>query len=279
MHEIPPIGDAIYYPADPEATFREAERLITANAVAYKLSSLPAAILSPHAAYASAGTVMGAAYHSAKRLDPVRIIIIAPLHADILAEDSVDQLELFLPHAELFRCAGELLPIDVKAVHEIAGNLSYAALRNSYFSEEPAIEIQLPFLHNLYPGIPVVPLFAGNRSAEGARNLVPLITRYADDKTLFVCTSNATANLPGETAAEHAEMSCRQLTGEESRSPFAPETRNASSMCGAHIIEAFRKSRMFTQWHILARGVSEPVPGTERTTHFTAGALPGPSQS
>ena len=275
MQEIPPIGDAIFYPTDPEATADETERLITATPVDFQLTSLPAAVLSPHAAYESAGAVMGAAYHSARGLDPARIIIIAPLHADILAEDAAVRLELFLPHAEQFRCAGALIPIDVHAVDEITGMLPYAARRSSYFSEEPAIELQLPFLHNLYPGIPVIPLFAGNRSAGGARNLVPLITRYADGKTLFVCTSNATAHLPAEAAADHAAMSHRLLTGEESRSPFAPETRHASSMCGIHILEAFRKSRIFAQWHILARGASLPVPGSERETHFISGALPG----
>jgi AmmeMemoRadiSam system protein B len=267
-----PIGDAVFYPSDPKTLLSEVVKSITtAQSETQKITALPLAVISPHAAYAEVSGIMGKMYAELQSINPKNIVIIAPLHGDILLEDA--DYTTFYPESEAFSLPGFTIPIDQTALQEIGRISDSAAMRNSYFEEEPGIELQLPYSHYLFGEHPVIPLLVGNPSSKTARNLSKILRTFKPEETLFIVSTNLTGDLPSDRAKAHADAALDILTGGDHTPLLEALNKKCISMCGTHILESVKKTGYFTDnWSVLGYHNAE-LESVNRSTYSLSAIL------
>jgi MEMO1 family protein len=266
------IGDAVFYPSDPETLLLQVTTSITASQPkAQTISALPLAVISPHAAYAEVSEIMGNMYAELQHINPKNIVIIAPLHGDVLLEDT--DYTTFYPEAEAFSMPGFSLPIDQVTLQRIDRISDSTAMRNSYFEEEPAIELQLPYIRQLFGEHPVIPLLVGNPSSKTSRDLSKILRNFSPDETLFIVSTNLTGDLPSDRAKTHADAAVNILTGKDNTPLLEALKKKRISMCGTHILESVKKTGYFTDtWRITGYHTAE-LESVNRSTHSLSALL------
>ena len=229
----------IFYPSDPqELAAQSAIRQDRSNKEG-KLTSLPSAILTPHASYAVVLELLHQSFSEITALQPKLVVILAPLHQEALDSDKPHFLfaptgdGITLPHTTI-RYATELrttllshFPEAIKA-------------ENSYFLEESAVELTLPLVDAYCNGVPVLPLLTGTTDADQCRTYAAIVKRIVDlvPETLFVVSANLNAILPSALATEHAnELVSLVERGE----PLLDSLRSKRiSSCSIAALEALR---------------------------------------
>ena len=227
METIRSLVDGLYYPADP-GELRELLSRLLEEAVADGGSGAPGmpgisggpeapdgtprGVLVPHGGYDFTGSVMAAAYRRIRHLSPDRILILAPLHRD-------SREGICLPPGEAFQIPLGTVPVDRSLRDSLSERRDF--YREEFpFLEEPSVEAQLPFLHTLFPEVPVLPLFLSGSRAPLRKSLASALSEISGPGTLTVVTSNVTAWLPWRTARDQAEEFRRQI--EDTETPFHP---------------------------------------------------------
>ena len=148
-----------WYPDDPALLIEELDAYLAD--VTLPIDPPPRAIVVPHAGLKYSGPVAAFAYNATRVLQPAAIVLIGPSHfvpfdgvsiwptgvwETPLGEVNVDE--------ELARAIQAATPeiIEVDAAHE----------------REHSLEMQLPFLAHLMPGVPIVPMVMGHQTRETA---------------------------------------------------------------------------------------------------------------
>ncbi|GIW41090.1 MAG: hypothetical protein KatS3mg076_1667 [Candidatus Binatia bacterium] len=171
-----------WYPADPRKLREELERCLR-DAEEAELSALEAAVV-PHAAYRYSGKAAAGVYRIVGDTAVERVVLLAPSHY-------CAYLGVAVPTFEVFETPLGEVGIETDSVEALRGNPLVAADDFPY-EREHSLEIQLPFLQVVAPGVPVVPLMVGElRRADASRlasSLVPLRT----PGTIFLASSDFT---------------------------------------------------------------------------------------
>ncbi len=270
------IGDAVFYPSDPKKLHSLVTQTMDIAQSVDKIYTLPLAVISPHAAYTEVSMIMGKMYAELQHINPKHIVIIAPLHGDVLHEDA--DYTIFYPDAEAFSIPDSVIPIDQTILKKIDQTTGLLAKRTSYFEEEPAIELQLPYIYHLFRNHPVIPLLAGNPSAKTSRNLAKILGTFNPEETLFIVSTNLTGDLPTDRAKNHAETAVDILEGKH-RVPLLETLKNKKiSMCGTHILEALRKTGFFAENWKISGYHKTGLASAKRSTYSISAILPNIQQ-
>ncbi len=229
----------IFYPNDPEQlTIQSAKRETLTNGD-NRLTSLPSAIIAPHASYAVALELLHQSFSAIAELKPKLVVILAPLHQEALDVDKPHFL--FAPTGE-----GIILPHpSIAYASELRTSLlSYfkgaIQAENSYFVEEPAIELTLPLVDAYCKGIPVLPLLTNTTDADHCRTYAAILKKIVElvPETVFVVSANLNAILPSALATEHASHLVSLL---ERGEPLLESVRSKQiSSCSIAAFEALR---------------------------------------
>lgn len=138
----------------------------------------------PHAGHRYSGRAAGAAY---RRLAPARwarAVVVAPSHRRAFRGGAVHP------------ASGFATPLGtVEADRETAGRLAACpgvALDPRPFRGEHAVEIQLPFLRVVAPGLPVVALLVGTTELAALVLVAAALREIDDGATLFLVSSDFT---------------------------------------------------------------------------------------
>jgi AmmeMemoRadiSam system protein B len=196
----PPLVDGLFYPARREALAAQIDDLLNRSAIP---RSAGFAVISPHAGYEHAGAVMAAAYRTiADR--PVRTaVLIGPVHRD--SENAI-----YLPESTVFSTPLGPTPVDTEAVAELAGSDPLYRCNDIPHLEEHCLELQIPFLARMFPGVSIVPILVGAVGRQAAdvlsRTLASAFAARADS-TVFVVTANMASYMTGrDTDSECAAL-------------------------------------------------------------------------
>jgi AmmeMemoRadiSam system protein B len=196
----PPLVDGLFYPARREALAAQIDDLLAGSATP---RGARFAVIAPHAGYEYAGAVMAAAYRAiADR--PVRTaVLIGPVHRD--PEDSI-----FLPESTAFSTPLGPIPVDTEAVAALAASDPLYRRNDIPHLEEHCLELQLPFLARLFPGVSIVPLLVAATGRQAVETLSrTLASTFASraDSTVFVVTANMASYMTGrDTETESAAL-------------------------------------------------------------------------
>jgi AmmeMemoRadiSam system protein B len=226
---------AIFYPEDKT----ELEEACTKRESNKHLTKLPGAILVPHSAYFWSLNLLHDGFAAAQRLQPKLVVLLGSLHQEQLQSDL--PCFVFTPSGD-----GVTIPTaDMFFSMELRDSLmqkfpNALAVQDSYFIEEPCIELTLPMVHSYFPQIPVLPLLLGNLEAKQVKTLSSLLSQIAKEvqEVLFVVSANVTAILPPELATKQARQFASLLT---EGLPLLEEQRQGKvSSCGISALEALR---------------------------------------
>jgi len=229
----------IFYPDDPEELSAQSARRPELTSKTDKLTSLPAAIIAPHASYPVALDLLHQSFSAVSELCPKLVVILAPLHQQALDIDKPQFLffpteeGITLPHTEIMYATeirSTLLSLFTDAIKA----------ENSYFVEEAAVELTLPLVDAYYKGIPVLPLLTNTVDADQCRTYAAVVKKIVAlvPETLFVVSANLNAILPSELALDHANAVVSLL---EKGEPLLESVRSKRiSSCSIAAFEALR---------------------------------------
>ncbi len=244
-----------FYPGQPGALASEVVALLEGAPVA---PEPPLAVISPHAGYAFSGRLTARALAATRDATPGAIAVLSPSHRH--AFDGIAA-----PSQDAFALPTCTLRIDTATRDAlIAGGLIH--VEDAAHDQEHGVEVQLPVLHALHPGVPVLPLVVGR--ADNAQ--VAALVDALPEGTLIVLSSDLSHFLTRDAAqAKDARTAERLETG------AAPDLRPEEA-CGARAIAGFFTSRLAegTRLTRLAMANSGEVTGDDsRTVGYGAWAI------
>lgn len=178
MNREPAVAGS-FYPADPTTLSRMmGDFLLKAKTD----NKAPKAIIAPHAGYIYSGPIAASAY---ARLKPVRdsisrVVLIGPSHRvyfEGLAVSSADTFTTPLGRIEIDKQAVELLQ-----------DLPFVGYLDQAHALEHSLEVHLPFLQQMLSHFKLVPIVAGDASAEQVGQVIDKL--WGGAETLIVISSD-----------------------------------------------------------------------------------------
>ncbi|NOY75607.1 MAG: AmmeMemoRadiSam system protein B [Kiritimatiellaeota bacterium] len=142
------------------------------------------ALIVPHAGYVYSGATAARTFASAKSGEYKRALVIAPSHRIPFSGMALCDYEAYSTPF------GDSL-VDGAAVDSLRGENGFA-LYDAAHDGEHALEVQLPFITALFPDLPIVPLICGGLDAILAENVSGVLSRFWNDETLWVISSDFT---------------------------------------------------------------------------------------
>jgi MEMO1 family protein len=213
---MPAVAGA-FYPDDGEELRAMVAGLLAGRAA--EPGSGPRAIVAPHAGYVYSGPVAATAFGavSSRRGEIDRVVVIGPSHR-------VPLCGLATSSASSFRTPMGDLRVDRAAV-DAAERLPSVARLDAAHAREHALEVELPFVLATLGDVPVVPLVAGDVSAEEVADALEALA--PDDRTLIVVSSDLSHYLDHDAATARDAATTRAI---EALDPGAVADDDA---CGA----------------------------------------------
>lgn len=218
-----------WYPADPTALAREVDGYVEAACDAPR--GAIRAIVAPHAGMMFSGPVGACAYKAAAEHEYDVAVLVGPSH--FIAFDGV----ALYPEGA-FACPFGPLAID-SATAAAIGAAEVVRLLPSAHAREHSLEMQLPFLGRLLPGVPIVPLLMGHQSRHTIERLAQaLADGLASRRALLVASTDLShyfdattaAKLDGEVCASIEAFNPEQLMDLFAR--YSPGERGRYVGCG-----------------------------------------------
>jgi MEMO1 family protein len=225
----PPLVDGLFSPGRREALAALIDRLLERSP---SPKSACRAILTPHAGYDFVGDVMAAAYRSISLRRVRTAVLIGPAHRD--GEDA-----LYLPESESFGTPLGEMPVDRRSVAALCARDPLFRVNDVPHLEEHCLELQLPFLSRIFPGVSIVPILVGGARMGTATTLarsLQLTFSESADYTVFVVSANIASYMTGKNPeAERDLMESLLERGDWRGIMAAAEKRQVSACCAAGI--------------------------------------------
>ncbi|HOV49377.1 MAG TPA: AmmeMemoRadiSam system protein B [Anaerolineae bacterium] len=133
------------------------------------------AVIVPHAGYPYSGPVAAFSYRAvAERLaPPARIYLLGPAHRVWFQGVAVGDYDGFATPLGV-------VPVDVAAVTQLLERDPWFQPLSQAHHDEHCLEVQLPFLQRVCPGVPIVPLLFGDVNPEGVAHVLDAVLEPDD---------------------------------------------------------------------------------------------------
>jgi MEMO1 family protein len=155
----PPLRSAAvagtWYPASSGALAREVDRYV--ETAGESPGGVIQAVVVPHAGIMFSGPVGACAFKAAARHEYDVAVLVGPSHFA-----AFDGVALYPEGA--FACPFGPIDVDAAVAAAIAVESDVIRPLTSVHAREHSLEMQLPFLGRLFPGLPIVPLLMGRQS-------------------------------------------------------------------------------------------------------------------
>lgn len=217
MRIRPPAVAGSFYPADEQRLVAAVDGYLRdAKAAAPKPL---AALVVPHAGYVYSGPIAASAYKLLRDLSPkpTRIALFGPSHY-------VGFHGLALPEADASRTPLGDVAMDVAAV-EVAVKLPSVIRSDQVHAREHSLEVQLPFLQRVLPGVPVVPFAVGRAKPQEVAAVMEAMRALPG--TLILVSTDLSHFLSSEEARQVDELTAAAVT------KLQPEEICSEQACGS----------------------------------------------
>lgn len=205
-----------FYPADPGTLTTMIDDLVGAVEVP-DTERLAAAYVVPHAGYRFSGATAAHVYarlavHAAKI---ARVVLLGPAHRVALKGCAVPSTDRWLT------------PLGEVTVDEHARTLvadGHAAVDDAPHLPEHSLEVQVPFLQRVVPGVPIVPVLVGSSTSD---DIVVTVAAAADEPgTVVLCSTDLSHYLPDAQARAQDERTAKAVED------LAPDRIGVRDACG-----------------------------------------------
>ena len=189
-----------WYPADPSRLAADLRSYLAAADTGPGDRTVPndatlIALVAPHAGLMYSGPVAAHAYRLLRQRTFDAIVLVGPSH--YVAFDGVS----VWPTGAFATPLGNL-PIDERLATAIAAACSDVVERSDAHAREHSLEMQLPFLAYLAPGVPIVPLVMGHQTRATADALGDALAQtLRGRRALLVASSDLSHFFDARTAA------------------------------------------------------------------------------
>ena len=167
-------------------------------------SSVPKAIIAPHAGYIYSGPIAASAYARIARAHDIikRVILLGPSHR-------IPLRGLAVPSAETFSTPLGLIAVDRQAIGELL-SLPQVRVADDAHALEHSIEVQLPFLQEVLDDFSIVPLVVGDATADEVGAIIDIL--WGGSETLIVISSDLSHYHDYETARKLDRLTSQAIT-------------------------------------------------------------------
>jgi MEMO1 family protein len=261
----PSLVDGLFYPGRRDALASQVDGLLSRSGAP---RGARFAVIAPHAGYEHAGEVMAAAYR-AVAMRPVRTaVLIGPVHRD-------PEPGIFLPESTAFDTPLGPVPVDAAAVSALEAADPLFRRWDLPHLEEHCLELQLPFLLRLFPGLGIVPLLVGGadeRTVDALCRGLRLTFGDGEDYTVFVVTANMSSYMTGRDVESENTVLEGILRQGDWRGLVGAAKRRAISACGvAGMAAVLELAGEGCRVEMLARATSrEREEDESRLVHYAA---------
>ncbi|HZM96241.1 MAG TPA: AmmeMemoRadiSam system protein B [Vicinamibacterales bacterium] len=186
-----------WYPGDPSRLASEVDTYL-AQAVVEATPSPIRAIVAPHAGLMYSGPVAAYAYNAARRSRPKSIVLVGPSHFV-----SFDGVSIWPTGA--WETPFGSVAVDEELARAIAEAWDAIVVLEAAHGREHSLEMQLPFLAHLMPGVPIVPMVMGHQTRKTAFALSHAIVdavRATGEDILLVASSDLSHYEDAQIAAQ-----------------------------------------------------------------------------
>lgn len=191
-----------FYPASPGALEEAVRGFVDASQRGGSEEPPPKALIAPHAGYVYSGAVAGAAYARLLGLRGVsRVVLIGPAHR-------VPVRGFAVPAAGALATPLGEVPVDREGMERALEHPRVQVLDRAH-AHEHSLEVQLPFLQVVLGRFRVVPIVAGDATAEECAELIESL--WGGPETLVVVSSDLSHYLPYDAAARRDARTRRAI--------------------------------------------------------------------
>jgi AmmeMemoRadiSam system protein B len=177
---------------------------------------------------------MAAAFR-AVALRPVRTaVLIGPVHRD--PEEGI-----FLPESDAFSTPLGEIPVDTAAISTLCQCDPVFRRHDLPHLEEHCLEVQLPFLARMFPGLSIVPMLVGSsgvRTVAALSRGLQLTFGERAPYTVFIVSANMASYMTGKDTEAEAEVIEALMTGCDWKGVLEASQKRRISTCGAAGIAA-----------------------------------------
>lgn len=178
-----------FYPGDPRSLGQMVDALLDDVAQAGDLPRLPTppmALIVPHAGYIFSGKVAAYAFHQVRGTGYDVVVVVGTNHTD----PAFHKVSVYAKGS--FQTPLGQVPIDEDlATRLLAANPQLLVFDRNVHRYEHSIEVELPFLQRVLPGVKIVPIVVGDPSLDNAKALSDaLVQALAGRHALIVASSD-----------------------------------------------------------------------------------------
>ncbi|MFH1941296.1 MAG: AmmeMemoRadiSam system protein B [bacterium] len=147
-------------------------------------------IFVPHAGYEFSGRVAANAYNILQGRDYDAVIIVGPSHYAPLRGGSVGSWEGYSTPLGIAR-------VDTHLVRKIRSATELISVVPEAHRYEHSVEVQIPFVQTVLPGVPIVPMVvAGNLSYGDSKKIADAIVKAVQGKHVLLLASSDMSHFP-----------------------------------------------------------------------------------
>jgi len=223
MRTRPPAFAGMFYPDKPQE-LAAAVKAYVATAAPRATPTPPKAVVAPHAGYIYSGPIAGTAYAAlaARGGQVEQVILLGPSHRVAFSG-------VVASGAGVFETPIGPVAVDREAVASLVQSGLAREFEGAHENEH-SLEVQLPFLKQLFPAAHVVPLLAGDDDWNAAKQV--LAELWGGDETVIVISSDL--------SHYHDHATAKKLDASTARSmeSLAAGTIDHEQACGATGVNA-----------------------------------------
>ncbi len=205
----PPAVAGLFYPDDAARLARYVQSALGEGMRVVPELGKVEAVIAPHAGYRFSGPIAARAFAALRQHGPVgRILLLGPAH-------TVPLRGIAAPSWDGFATPLGVVEVDA-GLREALSTLPRVIVDDVPHAREHALEVELPFIQALYPGVPVLPLVVGEATPEEVARVIE-VARGVDPDTAIVVSSDLSHYEPYAQARAHDAMTARRIAALDER--------------------------------------------------------------
>jgi AmmeMemoRadiSam system protein B len=265
----PPTVEGLFYPQDEGELKGRLRELLHGFRRRGRQKGTAQSIISPHAAYDYSGRIAASAFAAAAGRNVETAVLLGPVHREPVEA-------VILPESQAFQTPLGTVEVQEELLLSLLRGGAMFRRDDIPHLEEHCLEVQLPFLQQLFPAAKVLPILVGQAEPKLVQLLADTLWGALSerlDSTLFVVSANMTTYRGREEGERELAETLELIRGLQWQALLEGTARKRLSSCGAAGIAAILllHRRLGGRVEVLETGSSLDATGDAKKVVYYAG--------